>query len=401
MADAPTRPAGIPLGHWRGIPVTAHWTVLIAVALFTGLLATSALPGAVKGEATASYWIAALLTAAVFFFTLVAHELAHAAAARHYGMSVRRVTLWVLGGLTELEGEAPSPRAEAVVAGAGPATSLVLGGAFVAASRWLVNGGLPDAALAWLGTVNIVLAVFNALPASPLDGGRLLRAALWWRLGDRTRATVGAARAGQGLGVFLMVFGLLQAMAGAAAGIWLALVGWFLFGAAQSEVLGASTSKLAGLRARDVMTPATTLAYQWWTVGRFLAELTPDRLAQQVYPVVDWDGHPAGAITVRDLERVPARARDETYLRDVAARHRPAPLVVDADTACERFVPLLRLHGGIAVVTEEARPVGVITDVQLARTARLAELGWSRPARRTVPAAQPADANTSSSAPAA
>ena len=118
---------GIPLGRWRGVPVSARWSVVFILGLFADILATSALPAARPGEATGAYWLAGLLTATVFLVTVLAHEFAHAVTARHYGIGVKGITLWALGGVTELDGESPSPRAEALVAVAGPATSIGLG----------------------------------------------------------------------------------------------------------------------------------------------------------------------------------------------------------------------------------------------------------------------------------
>ena len=169
---------GIPLGHYGGVRVDAHWSVLVIVALLTELLAASVLPDAAPHHSRAAYIGIAAAGAVVFLAGLLAHELAHALVARHYGMPVQRITLWMLGGMTELGGEPPSPRADALVAAAGPATSLVLGGGF-AGLAWLAGGGLLGSALAWLAVVNVFLGVFNLLPGAPLDGGRLLRALLW------------------------------------------------------------------------------------------------------------------------------------------------------------------------------------------------------------------------------
>ena len=119
---------GIHLGRWLGVEVRAHWSVLIVLALFVVVIAEVELPASQPGSSTAAHWTAAAVMAPLLFVTLLAHELAHALAARHYGLGVHRITLWMLGGLTELEGEAPSPRADALIAAAGPLTSLTLGG---------------------------------------------------------------------------------------------------------------------------------------------------------------------------------------------------------------------------------------------------------------------------------
>src|SRR5512141_2154173 len=114
---------GVPLGRFAGVPVRAHWSVLLALVLFTDILATETLPATRPGQPAAGYWLTGVVTATVLFMSLLAHELAHAITARHYRMRVQRITLWMLGGLTELDGEPPTPRADALVAASGPLTS--------------------------------------------------------------------------------------------------------------------------------------------------------------------------------------------------------------------------------------------------------------------------------------
>ncbi len=154
-------------------------------------------------------------------------------------MDVDEIVLWLLGGAARLRSEAPGPAAELRIAGVGPLVSLVLGGAFGAAA-WLVSlaaaPGLLVEAVVWLAAINVLLAVFNAIPAAPLDGGRLLRAVIWWRTGDRLRATAGATAAGRAFGWLLVVVGLLLFLRTAAlGGLWLALIGWFPGGRGHRE----------------------------------------------------------------------------------------------------------------------------------------------------------------------
>jgi hypothetical protein len=155
----------------------------------------------------------------------VEHELAHALLARRFGVRVKDITLWALGGMTAFEEEPPTPRAAALVAVAGPVVSLLLGGVFVVGAfsvdpSWL--GGLPAVALNWLAVMNILLGLFNLVPAAPLDGGRVLRAWLWSRIGDRDKATARAATVGQAFGFGLVVLGVVTLMSGYLGGLWLA-----------------------------------------------------------------------------------------------------------------------------------------------------------------------------------
>ena len=349
----------IPLGRWAGVRVSAHWSVLFGWLLFAELLAVSVLPEARPGQSAAAYWLAAVATALVFFGFVLAHELAHAATARHFGVDIHSVTLWMLGGVSELTHEPPTPRADALIAAAGPATSLLLGAVTEVVSIWL-GSGLVAVSIGWLGAANIVLAVFNLLPGAPLDGGRLLRALLWWHYHDRPRAVVAATRAGRGLGITLSILGILEVLAGSWAGLWLVFIGWFVTGAAAAEQARLRREIMRGVPARAVMVPIVLVAPEWWTAEQFFSRLSADAAAQPVFPLVDFDGRITGALTLPDLAALPADQRGERRLREVAAGRRFRPLVLAPDSDLAEIAPLLALHGE-AVVAEDGRPIGLIT----------------------------------------
>jgi len=368
-------PGSLPVGHVRGVEVDAHWSVFVTIGLFATMLATATLPQAHPGDTRTAYWLVAVGTAVAFFLSLLAHELAHALVARGYGMEVKRITLWMLGGVTELGSPSPSARADALVALAGPVTSLGIGAVTAVVAVGVGTSGLVGTALVWLAWVSVVLAVFNLLPGAPLDGGRLLRAVMWWRYQDRERAAVLAARAGRLLGAVLIAIGLVNVFAGYGAGLWLALVGWFILSGASAEQAAAGDDHLTGLKAGDVMTPVAVVAPAWWTVERFVAELSPTRLAAGVFPIVDIEGHTAGVVTLADLEAVPARHRVDTQLGALAAR-RIAPVVVTPGTDAAEVAAQIRPHRGVAVVEEASHPVGVVTTLELSRATHLSLLGW-------------------------
>jgi Zn-dependent protease len=190
----------VPLGRVAGIPVGMHWSVLVMVIMIGWLLGVQILPGTTPGQPAAVYWAVAVPCAVTFMAALLAHELAHSLVARRHGVPVTSITLWALGGISELGGEPPTARADLRIAAAGPATSLAAGlifGGLAAAVRAGGGPGIAVAALGWLAAVNVLLAAFNLLPGAPLDGGRILRAVLWRRTGDRMRAAQSAAAAGR------------------------------------------------------------------------------------------------------------------------------------------------------------------------------------------------------------
>lgn len=226
------------LGRVAGIDVGVHWTVIAIAALLVSTLSGAILPANVSGYSGGAYLVTALFTALLFLVSIVAHELGHSLVARRNGVRVRGITLFALGGVATLDGDAATPGAAARIAAAGPAVSVVTGlGLLAAAAVTNSLGLLPDllvAGLAWLGFINLSLAVFNLIPALPLDGGRVLQAFLWRRRGNRHEATISAARLGRWLGWALVLFGLWELTQGAN-GLFTALIGWFVIGTAKAE----------------------------------------------------------------------------------------------------------------------------------------------------------------------
>lgn len=364
---------GIALGHWAGWPVRAHWSTLLTVGLFAYLLAESELPAREPGRGAGAYWLAGSITSLALLATLLAHELAHAAAARHYGIRVQSVTLWLFGGVTAMD-EPRTARADAAVAAAGPLTSLVIGGCATVTAVAVGGRGLAGAALVWLAVVSLALAVFNLLPGAPLDGGRLLRALLWWRYRDRDRAALNAARAGQAVGVGLMVLGFLDVLAGALTGIWLALLGWFVQGAAAVERQSAGFGAVRDVTLDQVMArPA--VAPDWWTVRQLVGSLTADT-ASGLVALVDFSGAADGVVSLTRLERVPPDQRDDVRLREINEVPRDRLLRLGPGATVADSLRELRAGGGVALVVDDAgHPIGVITLAGLGRAAQLARLG--------------------------
>jgi Zn-dependent protease len=350
------------LGRIAGIPIGVHWSLLVIAALLTTSLAGSMLP-AVIPNADGSYWAAAILAAGLFFASILAHELAHALVARHFGQKVEDITLWVLGGVSRLGTEAPTPRAEGLVAIAGPATSLALGIVFFAgghALRAATTTSLLAVVLIWLGVINFILAAFNLLPGSPLDGGRVVTAILWHRHGDRRRAEIGAARAGRVVGAILIAFGLLNFVAGIGFGtVWTALVGWFIWEASRAEEQAARTTRaLEGVRTADVMTRQPIEVPEWVTVGDVRTSVPPPPPGQHTVVLRAYDGSVRSAVPVDVVRQAP----NTVAIRDLAQRAIVAPadaLVLDV---LEHAGPVSAI-----VVMDGAQVLGVIGADELRR----------------------------------
>jgi Zn-dependent protease len=235
------------------------------------------LPVLVPGQTPVAYFGAGALGAATLVLSLLAHELGHALVAQRAGLGVRRITLWLLGGVSELAAQPQRPAAQVRIALVGPMVSLALAGVFAGAAWGGSELGAPalvTGVFSWLASVNVMLAVFNLLPGTPLDGGRVLFGMIWWAGGNRDRAARAAAQAGQFLGMLLAGIGFLLVLNDRWDGLWLMLVGWFLAGTASAErVHHLYAARLKEQRVADVMTPTPSSAPGWWTVQALVDHL--------------------------------------------------------------------------------------------------------------------------------
>jgi Zn-dependent protease/CBS domain-containing protein len=268
-------------------------------------------------------WGIAILTGVLFFACLLAHEMSHALVAKARGIPIHRITLFLLGGVAQIEKEATDARTEFWMAVAGPVTSSVLGVILFAlayAAGWTpnVSPATPGIALlVWLGYINLALAAFNMIPGFPLDGGRVLRAVLWWTMGNAERATRAAARVGQVIAVLFIGFGILQFFRGAGlGGLWLAFIGWFLLQAAGATYMQVEAgSLLRGLRVNDVMsndcdTVGPNVSLQEFVYGQLL------RTGRRCFLVIE-NSHLLGLITPNEVRTVDAQAWPDTPVRSV------------------------------------------------------------------------------------
>ncbi|MFI2367626.1 site-2 protease family protein [Streptomyces sp. NPDC018833] len=359
------------LGRLAGVRVGVHWSVLVIFIVIAMALALGRLPEAHPDHPAWRYWIVGLAAAVVFLGSLLAHEISHAVVARRNGIEVEDITLWMLGGVARLKSEAATPGAEFRIAGVGPLVSLGAGlffGILAGVLAGLVGVGLAVEALAWLSGINILLAVFNALPAAPLDGGRLLRAALWKWTGDQLRATMVATTAGRLLGWVLTGLGLYQVFLGAAfSGIWLMLLGWFMIAAATAESGQAGMRELLrGVPVRQAMTADLLVTSARTTVADFLADPV-FRYRHSAFPVIDDQGDPVGLVTVNRLHQVPAEQRAATTLAETMIPLRDLPTARPDDPLMHLLPELDTSPANRALILDEGRLVGIVTSSDISR----------------------------------
>jgi len=355
---------------WRvarvaGIDIAIHPSWLIIAFLVTYSLAAFQFPLQFPGWTVTEYWVVGGATALLFFVSVLAHELSHALVALRLGLKVEGITLFIFGGMTSLDSDSRTAREEALIAVAGPASSIVIGVAFLALDL-VVDQPQLAALIGWLGVINLILGLFNLIPGFPMDGGRVLRAILWRLRGDRLVATRNAAMVGRlfaygfiGLGVYLA----LRPDGSLFSGLWLALIGWFLSNAAESTAAQAGVeASLKGVRVRDAMdaTPAEV------TPNETVADLVQERMLRgedRSFLVRHDDGGLAGIVTMSDVRALPREQWPAARVTDIMTRHgalatirSDAPLV-DALRALEE-----RQVGQLPVVDDDVRvPVGMVT----------------------------------------
>jgi Zn-dependent protease len=352
------------LGRIAGIEIGLNWSVLALLALLMWTLATGVFPETNPGLGENAHFVMAVVASLGFFLSILLHELGHALQARRDGMEIDGITLWLFGGVARFRGMFPTAGSEFRIAVAGPLVSLALGLGFVGAAMLGVPESI-DAVCAWLGFINLLLLAFNLLPALPLDGGRMLRAALWQWKGDIQSATRLAAGGGRILSMGMIVFGIgLTVLTGSLSGIWFAVIGWFLLQAAGAEARYVA-SPAGTLRVRDMMVadPVTL------SPAQTLEEVSEEvlwRSRHTAYPVVH-DGVAVGLFPARALDDVPrvewplARVAEHTAAIGVVPAIGPDDAVPAAVAALQEG-PLQR-----ALVVDGERLVGLLSLGDVAR----------------------------------
>lgn len=258
-------------------------------------------------------------TAILFFVSLLLHELAHSLVARSNGLPVREITLFALGGVSQIEKNPTSAKLEFWMAFVGPLTSVVIGVLCVALARVLGQPASDPwmAMLQWLGYINFTLGVFNLLPGYPLDGGRVLRAIIWWKTGNADRSTRLAARTGQAVAFGFIALGIFEFFSGAGfGGLWIAFIGWFLLQAARESDMQISLSEaFEGVRVADLMTRDCPTVEGWLNVQNFVDDKLL-RTGERCFVVTE-KGEVAGLVTPHEVKEVDRAKWPYTTLHDI------------------------------------------------------------------------------------
>ena len=379
----------ITLFHFRGIKVTVDWSWFIV--LFLVIIFMTRQFEELLGASGSEPFLLALLAAVGFFGSILLHEFGHAVVAMRNGIGISGIQLWIFGGMARMDREADSPLTELKVALAGPAVTaaiaIVLGVVGIAAAGW---NGFGDAALlesgsdvsglialvAWLVTINILVLVFNLLPAYPMDGGRVARAVAWWKSGNRNSATRFAANLGRVFGYLFIGLGIAWAFSGNAfGGIWLALIGMVINGSARGAAMQtALTSRVGDVRVADVMDREPVAIPGDLSVERALDEYFL-RYRWPWFPVVDAAHRFLGLVDRDRADEVPEVSRATSHVSDLVDHD--IGLFVRDDTPLDSLLANqnLRRLGALMAVDAEGRLSGVITVEQVGRALRDATAG--------------------------
>jgi Zn-dependent protease/CBS domain-containing protein len=372
------------LGRIAGIHVGLNWSLLVIAALIAWNFAVGILPTAAPGQTSGAYWAAGIVSAFVYLASLLAHELAHSVVAMRRGVRVDGITLWLFGGVSRFSSESASPGAQALITFVGPLTSLLLGIVFLLASVAAGGGahpGLLAVTLAWLGFLNILLGVFNLIPAFPLDGGRILQSLIWVRTGNRLRATRIAARIGMGFAYLLIGYGLVTFFVSASliGGIWSVFLGWFLLSAARAEEYGGLIRQaLSGISVAEVMTPDPVQAPDNITVEDALhGYILTSR--HSTFPTHDAGGQLSGLLTLAALKQVAPNARPTTLIKAITCPLDRVATVSPRDPATHLLdVSDVGCSEGRTLVVDNGRLVGIISPSDINRLLQRSSLGRSQ-----------------------
>jgi Zn-dependent protease/CBS domain-containing protein len=355
------------IGRIFGIPLKVHISWFVVFAWITYGLAENYFPF-VQPELSGApweYWLMGIGAALLLFASVLVHELGHSWVALRYHIPIAQITLFIFGGMAQIRREAPTPRAEFWIAIAGPIVSLLVAMGFYALGGFSETRPNILAVATLLQQWNIIIALFNLVPGYPLDGGRVLRAGIWAWTGNFHRATRYASRAGQGVAILLIGTGVYQSMGSAVDGVWLLLIGAFLYFAANnSHRQAAFQERLAGLRLSDIMTADVVTLEGTETVDKVVNQYS--RYGFEGFPVVD-NGQLIGTVSLKNLTAVPQTNWDRTTVSQVMVPRDPQLTMQSKEPVTTAIEQLFQGDRGRLIVTDGEKIVGILTRNGLGR----------------------------------
>lgn len=348
-----------------GIPVRVHFSWLIIFGLITWSLSTFYFPKVAPELPRLSYWTVSIIASLLLFISVALHELSHSFVAKKYRLTILSITLFIFGGVANMKGEPPHPKAEFRIAIAGPLSSFVLAVLFYILYT-LSLGQMAAALFIYLFRLNLVLGIFNLIPGFPMDGGRVVRAFLWQRSKDFFYATRKASIMGQRIALFFIIFGIFSLLTGFTGGLWIMLIGWFLHTAALTSYQQASLEEtLKGVKVRNIMVRDVITLSPDIKIDRAVNEYFL-KYGYGGFPVVR-DGSLLGFLTLKEIRNVPRERWQEVMVSDVFFPHNKKWEVSEDDDALKALETMISEDTGRLVVIKDGRIEGLITRNGIAR----------------------------------
>ncbi len=364
---------GLFQGSWKiarimGIPIRVHFTWFIVFGLITWSLSTFYFPKAAPDLPAASYWIKGALAALLLFVSVAFHELAHSFVARKYKLSIESITLFIFGGVAQMKGEPPHPKAEFRIAVAGPLSSFFLSVLFFFLSMNTAGG--IKALFSYLAQINLIIGVFNLIPGFPMDGGRVLRSAIWSKTKNFFYATQKASSIGRKIALFFIFFGIFSLFTRMPGGLWLMLIGWFLYTAAQTSYQQSTLQEsLSGIKVRDIMV-------------RDIVSLSPllsiDEAVNAYFLRYGYGGFPVieaekflGIVTLKEIKEVPRENWSRVKVSDVFVPHSTRWEAAPEEDIMKALELMISEDKGRIAVTKNEGIIGLITRSGIARYAQI------------------------------
>jgi len=355
-----------------GIPVELNLSWLFVLALMTWSFATGWYADVLPDGSKQELWLLGFLTAIMLFVSILLHEFSHSLVASRNGLPIRRITLFLFGGVAQMERDVDNPILELKMAAAGPAMSVVLAGVFFALSRLVSGHRLIFPLLQNLAYINLIVLVFNMVPGFPLDGGRILRAAIWKKTGNLQKATRIASNVGNIFAIILMIYGVFNFFVGQfVGGLWLIFIGYFLRQAAQSGYLLVTLRQTLGsLRVSDVMRAPVVTVDSSLNLRRLVDEYFL-KLHYSSFPVLE-NGALVGMVSLKDVKQVEMGEWERSTVGDVAdrevARHALRP-----ENPAETLLHLImkKGYGRLPVIDNDRKVVGIVSRRDLMETIKM------------------------------
>ncbi|MBS7655463.1 site-2 protease family protein [Candidatus Bathyarchaeota archaeon] len=354
----------IKIGKIMDIEIKLHYTWLIIFFFITWSIALGYARLQYLNLPSIFYWIIGVATAFIVFLSVLIHELFHSLIAKRKGLPVPRITLFIFGGVAEIAEEPKNPIVEFKMAAAGPLSSLMIAMVFALgwiASRFLNLSPLIKAPLQYGFTINLMLALFNLIPAFPMDGGRIFRAIVWKRTNDVVKATRTSALVAEGFSYMFMVFGFIWLFFGALMnGLWLIFIGWFLKSGAEASLRQTIISQaLAKVKIKDIMSsPVCTI-----NPNNSLMEAVENcfyKYKHGGFPVVE-NNELKGMLTLEDLRKVPKEAWGETLVKQAMTSAEKLLTIKPEDPALEALIKMSSFKIGRLPVIDEGKLIGIVT----------------------------------------